>query len=202
MVEFLLGRVRQRGPELCGQASADRWNNVLIRKGNTELGPLVCAHIDTAHHWTEIEIVQHDGPLVGFDADGNRSGIGADDKCGVFICLALLERFENIAVALFAQEEIGYIGAQNAVADFFENIGYALEFDCPATGLVSYSAGGQRLFQNDGGFIEAALPVLTRFGFTSFQHHPFTDVTGLRKRFGFSCLNVSCGYYGWHSDTE
>jgi hypothetical protein len=44
--------------------------------------------------------------------------------------------------------------------------------------------------------------VLEKFGFTSFQHHPFTDVTGLRKRFPFSCLNVSCGYYGWHTDAE
>ena len=202
MVDFLLEHVRQRGPELCGVATADSWNNVLIRKGSVEPVPLVCAHLDTVHDWTKVEIVQQDGLLVGFDRNGQRSGIGADDKCGIFICLELLERFNNIAVALFGQEEMGYVGAQNAKADFFENVGYALEFDCPATGLISYSAGGERLFQNDGGFIQIAMPVLTRFGFTSFQYHPFTDVTGLRKRFPFSCLNVSCGYYGWHTDTE
>jgi di/tripeptidase len=202
MVDFLLEHVRQRGPELCGVATADSSKNVLIRKADIEPMPLVCAHIDSVFDWVEVEIVQQDGLLVGFDRSGRQSGIGADDKCGILLCLELLERFDNIAVALFAQEEIGYIGAQNAKAEFFLNIGYAVEFDCPATGLVSYSAGGQRLFQNDGDFIRVAMPVLERFGFTNLQHHPFTDVTGLRKRFPISCLNVSCGYYGWHSDTE
>jgi len=202
IVEFLLNHIREPGPERCGTAWADRWNNVYFRKGSLEPVPLICAHIDSVFDWTEVEIVERDGLLVGFDGKGQRTGIGADDKAGAFITLELLERCDNIALALFAQEEIGYIGAQNADPAFFGQVGYALEFDAPATGLVSYSAGGRRLFQNDGEFIRLALPVLRRFGFTSFQHHPFTDVTGLRRRFPFSCLNVSCGYYDWHSDTE
>jgi hypothetical protein len=101
-----------------------------------------------------------------------------------------------------AEEEIGFVGAMNADAAFFKQVGYAVEFDAPATGLVSYSAGGQRLFENDGEFVTLAMPVLERFGFTHFQHHPFTDVTGLRKRFPFSCMNTSCGYHHWHRDDE
>ena len=27
-------------------------------------------------------------------------------------------------------------------------------------------------------------------------------MTGLRERFRFSCLNVSAGYHGWHTDAE
>ena len=46
------------------------------------------------------------------------------------------------------------------------------------------------------------MPVLKQFGFTHLQNHPFTDVTGLRKRFMFSCLNASCGYHNWHRDDE
>ncbi|MHC1767359.1 MAG: hypothetical protein AB9869_24290 [Verrucomicrobiia bacterium] len=202
MVALVLEHVRQRGPKRCGRAWGDRWNNVYIRKGSTEPVPLVCAHLDTVYNWTQVEVVEQDGLLVGFGPDGNRSGIGADDRCGVLICLELLERFDNIAVALFAQEEIGYIGAQNADADFFGSVGSIVEFDAPAMGLVSYSAGGQRLFENNGEFIQTAMPVLRRFGFIRFQHHPFTDLTGLRTRFPISCLNVSCGYYDWHSDHE
>jgi putative aminopeptidase FrvX len=202
MVEFLLQHVRERGAKLCGSAWADTWNNVYLRKGIVEPVPLVCAHIDSIFDWTEVEIVEQDGLLVGFDRNGQRTGIGADDKCGVFLCLELLERFEHIAVALFAQEETGYRGALSADAAFFQCVGYAVEFDAPATGLVSYSAGAQRLFQNDGEFIRVAVPVLRRFGFVNFQRHPFTDVTGLRQRFAFSCLNVSCGYHHWHTDNE
>ena len=202
MVEFLLNHIRERGPERCGVATADSWNNVLIRKGSVEPVPLACAHIDTIHDWTEVEIVQQDGLLVGFNRNSQRIGIGADDKAGAFIALELLERCDNIAVALFAQEETGYRGALSADAAFFRNVGYAVEFDAPATGLVSYSAGGQRLFENDGEFIRVAVPILRRFGFIHFQRHPFTDVTGLRQRFAFSCLNVSCGYHHWHTDNE
>ena len=202
MVEFLLEHVRERGAERCGVAWSDGWNNVYIRKGHLEPVPLVCAHIDTVFDWAKVKIAQKDGMLMGFDRNGRRSGIGADDRCGVYICLELLERFDNIAVALFAQEEIGYIGARYADTGFFGQVGYALEFDAPATGLVSYSAGGQRLFENAGRFIQTAMPVLERFGFVQFQNHPFTDVTGLRQRFSFSCANFSCGYYNWHADDE
>lgn len=202
MVEFLLNHIRERGLERCGLAWADRWNNVFIRKGSLEPVPLACAHLDSVFGWSEVEIVEHDGLLVGFDRNGQRSGIGGDDKTGIAIVLELLERFENIAAALFGAEEVGFLGAQNADAAFFEHVGYALEFDAPATGLVSHVAGGQRLFQKDGEFIEVSMPVLRRFAFIHFQRHPFTDVTGLRQRFAFSCANVSSGYYNWHRDDE
>jgi hypothetical protein len=90
----------------------------------------------------------------------------------------------------------------NADARFFERVGYVLEFDCPAHGLVSYTSGGVRLFQNGGDFIERAWPVLDQHGFNRFQHHPFSDVKALRQRFNLSCLNLSCGYYNWHAHDE
>lgn len=202
MVEFILEHIRQRGPKRCGRAWADKWNNVYIRKGSTEPVPLVCAHLDTVYNWNQVELAEKDGLLVGYGLDRNRSGVGGDDKCGCFLCLELLERFDNIAVVLFGQEEIGFVGSRHADATFFREVGYAVEFDAPGKGLVSYSAGGQQLFQNDGEFIKTAMPVLQRFGFVHFQHHPFTDVTGLRQRFAFSCLNLSCGYHRWHTDHE
>jgi hypothetical protein len=44
--------------------------------------------------------------------------------------------------------------------------------------------------------------MLEAHGLTRWQHHPFTDVMALRERFGFSCLNLSCGYYNWHRPDE
>ena len=145
---------------------------------------------------------EQDGMLVGFDEQGRRTGIGADDKAGVYICLELLERMDNLAVALFAAEEVCCRGAYAADPAFFEKVGYVLEFDAPARGLVSYTAGGVRLFQNDGEFIQRALPVLDRHGATNWQRHPFTDVMALRERFRFSCMNLSAGYYHWHASDE
>jgi acetylornithine deacetylase/succinyl-diaminopimelate desuccinylase-like protein len=202
MVEFLLKHVRQRGKERCGEIVTDEWNNVFIRKGGPGIVPCVAAHIDTVHPLRRVEIVEQDGLLVGFDEHRQRTGIGGDDKAGVFVCLELLERFDDIAVALFAAEEIGCMGAKHAPASWFEDVGYVIEFDAPGAGLVSYTSGSTRLFANDGEFILTAAPVLRAHGYTQWQHHPFTDVMALRHRFPFSCLNLSCGYRNWHRPDE
>jgi tripeptide aminopeptidase len=115
MVEFIVEHVGKRGPARCGKVRTDDWNNVFIRKGVAEIVPCVAAHIDTVHPLRPVEIVHQNGILFGVNEYGERTGCGADDKCGIFVCLELLERFDNIAVALFAQEEIGCQGAYHAV---------------------------------------------------------------------------------------
>jgi tripeptide aminopeptidase len=202
MVEFLVEHVRQRGSARCGKIVTDEWNNVFIRKGGPGVVPCVAAHIDTVHPLGPVEMVQQDGILFGLDEKGQRTGIGADDKAGVYICLELLERFDDIAIALFAAEEIGCVGADHAPAVWFNDVGYVIEFDCPGRDLVSYTSSGTRLFANDGEFIKTAAPVLHAHGLTRWQHHPFTDVMVLRRRFDITCLNLSCGYHNWHRSDD
>jgi tripeptide aminopeptidase len=202
MVEFLVAHVGQRGKERCGEIVTDCLNNVYIRKGNAGIVPCVAAHIDTVHPPRHVEIVQQDGILFGRDEQGQRTGIGGDDKAGVFVCLELLERFDHLAVALFAAEEIGCVGAIHAPTPWFKDVGYVIEFDCPGRGLLSYTSSGVRLFANEGDFIQTATPVLAAHGLTRWQRHPFTDVMALRQRFDFSCLNLSCGYHNWHRPDE
>lgn len=202
MAAFLIAHVNERGVAHCGRATVDEHNNVYIVKGNAQFAPCLAAHTDTVHNWKEVQIVQQDGTLVGFDALGRRIGTGGDDKAGICVSLKLIERFENIAAVFFSAEEVGCIGARKARADFFERVGYVVEFDCPGAGLLSYTSGGERLFKNDGPFIQRALPVLKRHGSTKWQRHPFSDVMALRQRFSFECLNLSAGYRQWHRDDE
>ena len=202
MVEFIVRHVEQMGPRCGVRCRVDEHNNVYITKGDAEFLPCVAAHIDTVHRLAPATIVQHGGLVVGFDEAGRRTGIGGDDKAGVYICLDLLERFDNIAVALFAAEEVGCVGSRNADPDFFKRVGYLIEFDCPGRGLISYTSGGVRLFQNHGDFITTALPIMCRHGALNWQNHPFSDVKAIGGRFGLCCLNVSAGYYNWHRRDE
>lgn len=122
------------------------------------------------------------------------------------ICLELLERFDNIAVALFAAEEVGCVGSRNADPEFFERVGYVVEFDCPGRGLVSYTSGGVRLFQNDGDFIKTALPVMCKTAFYTGIFRAKCPVFSkkspnqpLRRRFyrlGQSLNGVGFGFHG------
>ena len=202
MVEFLVDHVSQGGAGLRGTLTTDDWNNVCIRKGDAEHSPCVAAHLDSVHNPKPIQVVRQGGILFGVDGYGQRAGIGADDKAGIFICLELLERFNNIQVIFFGSEEVGCLGAYHAPAAWFNNVGCAIEFDCPGEGLVSYTSGGTRLFANDGDFIRSAGPVLAAHGLTCWQHHPFSDVMALRRRFAICCLNLSCGYHNWHRPDE
>jgi len=198
MVEFLANHAREHG--YCFET--DLWNNVYLRKGKRGPVPAVCAHIDTVPTVGTGKLRQQRGRLFGVDGHGQLVGIGGDDKAGVYVCLELLERLDNLAVILFAAEEIGGLGSKNAPAAWFTDVGYLIEFDCPGQGLVSYTSGGVRLFPNDGEFIQRAAPVMEKHQLTQWQYHPFSDVMVVRQRFPISCLNVSCGYYNWHQADE
>jgi putative aminopeptidase FrvX len=199
MVAFLQMEMANRPGVVC---TADKYNNVFIRKGKAEFYPCVAAHIDSVQPLNRhFKIVQQDGLLIAHRGN-KRVGFGADDKAGVYICLELIDRFDTIAVALFAGEEIGCRGALSADSAVFDDIGYVLEFDCPAGDMMSYTSSGMRLFHNGGDFIKKGFPVLNKWGITKWQHHPYSDVMALRKRFNFSCMNLSSGYYNWHASNE
>ena len=202
MVDFLANHIISRGIKRCGQVWSDKHKNVFVVKGNAEHYPCLSAHIDTVQPFDrEVHIHQMDGVFVGTDNKGKQAGIGGDCKSGIMVCLEALERLDNVALALFAYEEHGCQGAFNAAPEFFKHIAYMLEFDCPARNLFSYRNSGVRLFQNDGEFIKRALPSLQKRGML-WQDHPYTDVMAIRKRFPLSCMNLSSGYYNWHSDRE
>ena len=198
MVAFLADYARDHGYRF----ETDLWNNTYLRKGKTGPVPAVCAHIDTVPTVGTGKLRQQSGRLFGMDGQGQLVGIGGDDKAGVYVCLELLDRLDNLAVMLFAAEEIGGLGSKNAPAAWFTDVGYLIEFDCPGQGLVSYTSGGIRLFANDGDFIQRAAPVMAKHKLTQWQYHPFSDVMVVRQRFPISCFNLSCGYYNWHQSDE
>lgn len=201
MSNFLVAHCRAEGY----RAWKDNMGNVYVVKEGTVRPawyPLVCAHIDTVHMPRQVRITEANDRLGGMnDATGQSCGIGADCKTGVFACLEILKGLDTGKAIFFVMEEIGCLGAIGAEATFFIDVGYCIEFDAPGRGIMSYRSNGVRLFDNQGSFIEKALPVLDAHQ-VAWQNHPYTDVHIVAPRFDLSCLNVSSGYYNWHSDQE
>lgn len=200
MVDWLVNHIRHNIPGT--HVTSDAARNIYVTKGTAEFSPCVAAHIDTVHAHRKVKIAQEGTRLVGYTSRGQRWGIGADDKTGIFVCLNLLEAFDNIRAIFFAGEEQGCIGARKADPDFFQGIAYLVEYDCPSRHMLSYTCGGVRLFANDSDFIRAANAVLASYGTNLWQRHPYTDVKAIRHRFPISCLNLSSGYYNWHRHDE
>jgi hypothetical protein len=88
--------------------------------------------------------------------------------------------------------------------EFLKDVGYAIQFDAPGNHLVTEVCSGVRLFESKGDFINRIIPVFENsMGVSPYlQSHPYTDVSQIKQKGDFSCINFSCGYYNMHTSSE
>lgn len=190
----------------------DTKGNLYLTKGELSEGeyyPCVVSHVDTVHrsHTTLIEnkellvIKEDNGTLTAYHPTTNeQTGIGGDDKCGVYVCLELFHKFDTLKGAFFVEEEIGMRGSREADDKFFTNVGYAIQFDAPSSNWITEYCFGVKLFDSE--FKDNIKSVLNESGYTKFSTDPFTDVNQLVTKYDFNCLNLGCGYYRQHTNHE
>jgi di/tripeptidase len=221
MVEYLISTVgNMDGVTL----TCDEYNNIYAVKGTLDKGefyPMFISHTDTVHELVDLIDVKEEylirpytfGKdfgneqtlcLKAYDKDGNPTGIGGDDKCGIFICMELLQKLDKVKVAFFVSEETGCHGSKMVDKEFLKDVGYCVQYDAPGDHLISYSCMGTVLFDSNGKFIQKALPSIERsFGNEMLvQSHPYTDIMMIKQKSDLSCLNMSCGYYNMHTKNE
>jgi putative aminopeptidase FrvX len=189
----------------------DELFNIYCTKGDADIYPCVVAHTDTVHNNNHIDVRTElkkncrnvlKEAYKGYDAKGKPTGIGGDDKAGVFACLTLLLELPALKAAFFVSEEIGCKGSKEADEAFFENVGYAIQFDAPFDYMVTEVSSGVPLFDRRSEFFKKANNVLVEYIIPEYGSHPFTDVYALKKLFDFSCINLSIGYYDHHTADE
>ena len=89
-----------------------------LQKKTDEVSFFTCviSHTDTVHNIEVINVVEEMLPdaqgnvklsLKAYNDDVNPTGIGGDDKCGVYACLELLKELPNVKAAFFVSEETG-----------------------------------------------------------------------------------------------
>lgn len=202
----------------------DDMMNVYATKGvleEDEYYPMFVAHTDTVHSKIDKIVIKEESlkrpdtfgkkfddtlvdVLKAYDVDGKPTGIGGDDKCGIFICLELLKQLDKVKVGLFVSEETGCHGSSKCDITFLEDVGYITQYDAPGNHLITEVCSGVRLFERDSEFFEKSISVIeSAFGNEMLvQSHPYTDVSQLKKKVDVSCINMSCGYYNMHTKEE
>ena len=202
----------------------DNMMNIYATKGILEEGefyPMFIAHTDTVHNKIDKIVVKEeklkrpytfgknfDDTLVdvlkAYDVNDLPTGIGGDDKCGIFICLELLKQLDKVKIGLFVSEETGCHGSSKCDENFLQDVGYITQYDAPGNHLITEICSGVRLFERDGEFFTKTSKVITEsFGNEMLvQSHPYTDISQLKKKIDVSCINMSCGYYNMHSPQE
>jgi di/tripeptidase len=200
--------------------SLDRHGNVYATKQESKdlpenfYFPCVISHTDTVHVLDTINVREESLPnaqgeiklsLKAYTDFNIPTGIGGDDKCGVFACLTLLKELPYLKAAFFVSEETGCHGSKNADETFFSNVGYGIQFDAPENWMITEKCFGQVLFDRDSEFFGTCDKILTE-GMDNnrmqYMVHPYTDVYQLRGKFDFSCINFSIGYYNYHTQEE
>ena len=215
MIQFLQNWLTEKNI----QNYTDSHGNVYATKKIQEVPddfyyPCVISHTDTVHGLGSINIREEQLrnaqgklklSLKAYDDNGGPTGIGGDDKCGVFACLSLLEKMPYLKAAFFVSEETGCHGSRRADKSFFHDVGYAIQFDAPENWMITEKCFGQILFDRNTEFFQACDEVLTEGMIAEdmrYMVHPYTDVYALRGQFDFSCINFSIGYYDYHSKNE
>jgi len=205
MIEYLQKVLTQKGYE----HYTDSHGNIYVTKGQSKHFPCFVAHTDTVHRVNlnlqvlQTESVEDGVMLTGIDKKtGKPSGIGGDDKCGVFLALEMLDTLPNVKAAFFVSEEIGCKGSMYADPKFFENVGYVIQYDSPGGDSMSLTLMGRFLFNQKSEFADKVTGLIKEHGIVDWAYHPYTDVWQIMEKFNIACLNLAAGYYRYHTDEE
>ena len=198
MVVFIVDKVREMGltPVI------DVFGNISITKGEAKAYPTFTAHMDTVHSYHNgfnamIKTIDGEPTIGAQDDSGKQVGVGGDDKCGIYVCLRLLEKVENIKIVFFSQEEVGGVGSKAFDDSFFNNSKFVGSVDRKgAKDFATSHSGSKRVSKT---FLTDVDPVVKKHG----REHVtggFTDAFNITTT--VSCFNMSCGYYTPHTSTE
>jgi hypothetical protein len=201
MQNFIIDYVLDKGYNI----DLDDFGNIYVIKGTADTYPCVVAHLDTVHritpHGIEVaEFVGNTDIIFGMNPATHRlTGIGGDDKCGIYAALYCLEHLDACKVALFVDEEVGCVGSSQANISFFKDCRFILQADRRGNSDFVKSISGPL---SSDTFLKDVKPIISRYGY-SFSSGAMTDVEALRDgKVGLSVANMSAGYYNPHTDSE
>lgn len=183
----------------------DHYGNLFITKNTTnpEYYPCIIAHMDCIVTWKgNRTITQIDDILYGEEIlTKQRCGLSADDSAGIYAALEILNLVSDLKICFTTEEEIGAIGAEQAVynVDFFTNVSYFLQADRRGkSDLISHTNCIDVCSEE---FLKKLNKSMKKFGYNT-AYGTFTDVGVFVEQFEISGCNISCGYSKEHTFNE
>lgn len=158
----------------------------LYAKGTVPV--LLVAHLDTVHTNLPTQIIDVKGRLSAPE------GIGADDRCGVFMILNIIKEL-HCSVLFCEDEEKGGVGVKKFCKTEHINtldVNYMIEFDRKNGNDAVFYACDNKDFTN---FVLKATRLVKAYG-------SFSDISVLAPKAKIAAVNISCGYYNPHTKDE
>ena len=150
---------------------------------------LLVAHLDTVHKRPPQNVFLDNvkGHLYSLQ------GIGGDDRCGVYMIFEIIKKY-NCSVLFCEDEEIGTVGAKKFISSSTAkqvDVNYIIELD--------------RKGSNDAVFYDCDNPDFEEFitaQYFSTAQGSFSDISVLAPALKRAAVNLSCGYYNAHKNSE
>lgn len=156
-----------------------------------EIPVCLCAHMDTVFTKPPTEFYFDSEQSVLWSPDG----LGADDRAGIFVIIALLEKGYRPSIILTDLEERGGIGADTLIKK---------HPTCPfkeCKALIQLDREGR----DDCVFYECDNDKFTDL-IQSYDFYlnwgTFTDISIIAPAWGIAAVNLSVGYYYQHCEVE
>ena len=195
MIEFIVTAAKMTGANV----KVDVHGNIIATKGKG-LKPCIVAHYDTVHNEAP-QIVKIIGNYIyGFAKDGRPIGTGGDDKCGIYIALEMLKKYNRIKAVFFTEEETGCIGSNKIDMDTFNDCRFVMQSDRRGASDLIFSNGYTEYLSEDS---KEKINNIGKKYKMSEATGSLTDITTL------VCRDLHCGafyyssaYYFPHTERE
>lgn len=148
---------------------------------------LLVAHMDTVHKEVVRDVICNDGKI------SSPQGIGGDDRCGIYMILEIVKRY-NCSVLFCEDEEIGGVGATKFTKS-----------DCSLDVNANYIVELDRKGNTDAVFYECDNPDFTDFVCQEYFKEAwgtFSDISIVAPHLKLAAVNLSSGYYNAHTTLE
>ena len=184
--------------------SMDSYANIFIKKNTTNPDYYACvvAHTDCVKPHTNKAVKIKNGKIFGKNpVNGKQIGLGMDDTLGICCAIQLLKEIPDLKVCFTTEEEIGFLGADAAAdnIDFFCDVSYFIQADRHGSSdLITYT---NCIYATSELWLQEATPIMAKYNYTE-EWGIGTDIGVLAERLQLSAVNISCGYYREHTDSE
>lgn len=182
----------------------DNVGNLIVTKGKVKTYPCIVSHMDTVHkclsNYTVYNSTLHKQKILYAKSNDKETGIGGDDKCGIFACLFFLKTLPAVKIVFFTQEENGCKGSNGIDLQFFRDCRYIIQLDRREAHDFIDSKYDQKIvshqFSSEIGLIKK------KYKFKSSQGTITDSVNLFNRGVDISCVNISSGYYKPHTSGE
>jgi hypothetical protein len=186
----------------------DEIGNIYVTKGELEIDypAFACrtnSEQDIVENYQVLRLGKSHTWMALTETNGKAAtkGIGGDAKCGIYLCLKLIQSLPAVKCMFFVESGKGYKGAMECDLNFFRDCRWLIEFDRKGRGDIVTEANVKDICSKD--FKEKLEKLGKKYNFQSVKGGKCdASILKVERKLNISAVNISAGFYRPNSQDE